>query len=251
MPPHPAPRTPIRLRARGPLLLLAASLCAVPARADPEQRFLGGFDRLELRTGARILIRQGDRESIVVDAAPGVLPLIETRVDNETLHVQDEEGAETRPAQVLITVRQLRGLTASGPTQVSADGLSGRELSVTGGGASAMVLRMVDVGRLRVALGGASHLQVSGSTRELTTQLGGHAGLEAGALDADAAMVQGGGNARATVCVRSSLNVAIAGAAQVGYFGSVKPTVAIGGSALLKPLGPPPPMAAASAGAGR
>src|SRR5689334_1186292 len=53
MPPHPAPRTPIRLRARGPLLLLAASLCAVPARADPEQRFLGGFDRLELRTGAR------------------------------------------------------------------------------------------------------------------------------------------------------------------------------------------------------
>lgn len=240
--PYTASRTALHwCRAAAAAPLLAALLVTSgPALADHEQRILGGFDRLDLRTAARVLIRQGDRDVVQIDADAALLPRIETRVDNDTLHLQDGAGAETGPAQVVITLRQLRGLTASGPTQVSVQGLQGRELSITGGGTSSMSLRQVDVGRLRVALGGGSQLQVSGATRELTAQLGGQAGLEAGALDADAAMVQGGGHARATVCVRSSLNVAIAGSSSVSYYGQVKPTVAIGGSAVLRPLGPMP-----------
>ncbi|MCR5866531.1 MAG: head GIN domain-containing protein [Aquincola tertiaricarbonis] len=228
-----------RIAAIGFLAALLA-ITAPPSRAEHETRELSGFDRLELRTGARIVIRQGMPEGIEIEAGPEVLPLIGTRVDNRTLHIQDEQTFEPQAARVTVTLRQLRGLSTSGLTQVSASGLSGGELSITGGGGSAMRLQRLEVGRLRVALGGSSRLVLDGSARELTAQLGGSAGLDAGRLDAGAAMVQGGGSARATVCVRSSLNVAIGGAASVGYYGMVKPTVAIGGTATLKALGPMP-----------
>lgn len=240
---YPAPSTHRRLAARsgpwaaGLLIVVTGLLAATPARAEPQHRHLGGFDRVELRTAARVVIRQGDEDAILVEALPAMLPLIGTRVENDTLQVADEPGAGTQPGEVLITLRRLRGLTASGVTQVVAEGLSGRELSITGGGASAMTLRQLDLSRLRVALGGGSQLLVSGRTRELTAQLGGHAGMDAADLDVDEAMVQGGGQSRATVSVRQSLSLAIAGSAVVSYYGSVKPTVAIGGQAVLRPLG--------------
>lgn len=230
-----------RIAAIGSLAALLATF-ALPLHAEHENRGLSGFDRLELRTGARIVIRQGEPEGVDIEAEPAVLPLIGTRVDNRTLHIQDEQAYEPQAARVTVTLRQLRGLSTSGLTQVSASGLSGGELSITGGGGSAVQLQRLEVGRLRVALGGSSRLVLDGSARELTAQLGGSAGLDAGRLDAEAAMVQGGGSARATVCARSSLNVAIGGAASVAYYGMVKPTVAIGGAATLKSLGPLPAM---------
>ena len=210
---------------------------ATPAVAEPQHRHLGVFDRVELRPAAKVIIRQGEENAIVVDATPAQLPLIGTRVENDTLKVVDEPGAEGPPAQVLITLRQLRALAASGVTQVMAEGLAARELSITGGGASAMTLRQLDVSRLRVALGGGSQLLLTGRTRELTAQLGGNAALDAADFDVEEAMVQGGGKSQATVSVRQSLNVAIAGAAVVSYYGSVQPTVAIGAQATLRALG--------------
>lgn len=235
-----APRIAAIWAAAGAAAVLAAA--APPARAGHESRHLTGVDRLELRTGARIVIRQGSPEGIEIEAGAEVLPLIGTRVDNGTLHIQDEQAFQPQVARVTVTVMQLRELSTSGLTQVSASGLSGGELNITGGGGSAVQLQRLDVGRVRVALGGSSRLVLEGSARELTAQLGGSAGLDAGRLDADAAMVQGGGSSRATVCARSSLNVAVGGAASVSYYGTVKPTVAIGGQATLKPLGPMPAM---------
>lgn len=234
--PYRAPSTIRRLAA-----LLAAGLlgCALglPARGEPQHRHLGGFDRLDLRTAAKVLIRQGDEDSVLVEAAPAAQPLIVTRVDNDTLRVFDEPGVVGQQAQVLITLRQLRALAASGATRVAAHGLSGRELNITGGGASAMTLQEMDVTRLRVALGGGSQLLASGRTRELTAQLGGHAGLDAADLAAEDAMVHSGGQSRATVTVLRSLNVAVAGSSVVSYHGDVKPTVAVGGHAVLRALG--------------
>ncbi|MBQ1765419.1 MAG: DUF2807 domain-containing protein [Aquincola sp.] len=229
---------------RHPAAALAAGLwmavlaaVATPAGAEPQHRYLGGFDRVELNTAAKVVIRRGDADAIVVDATPAQLPLIGTQVENDTLKVVDQPGIEGPPAQVLITLRQLRALAASGVTQVTTDGLAARELSITGGGASALTLRQLHVSRLRVALGGGSQLLLTGRTRELNAQLGGQAGLDAADFDVEEAMVQGGGRSHATVSVRQSLNVAIAGASVVSYYGSVQPTVAIGAQATLRALG--------------
>lgn len=205
-----------------------------------ERRRASGFTGLRLSTAARVEIRQGNVESVVVEADDNTAPLIDVFVEGGTLVVEDSRRFKSSLAKVTVTLRQLDSLTTSNSVAVVCDRLVAPKLAITMAGSSAVHLKAITSERVRAALGGSAALMLVGSTRELALTLGGSSNVSAGGLEARAVTVQGGGSSQAAVWGTDALSVALGGSAGVGYYGKPSLTSSSGGTATLRSLGEPP-----------
>lgn len=205
-----------------------------------DTRNIGRFDALKLSTDARVVIQQGDRYSVEVQAEENVVSLIDTYVENGTLVVEDNKHFKSSNAEVVVTLRHVNSIGTTGAVAVVAQGLSAPRLSVSMGGSGALTLKSVSIGKLRAALGGSSALKVSGVAEDLSTELGGSSALQASELEANSVSINSGGSAQAIVWAKQSLHLSLAGSSGVSYFGNVHPTLATSGSATVKYLGSAP-----------
>jgi hypothetical protein len=206
-----------------------------------EGRSVGSSERLKLSTGARVVLRQGARFSVNVQAEENVRPLISTFLENGVLVVEDERPFKSSSAVVIITIRGLSSLEATASVAVLAERLRLPSLSLNMGGVSAVSLRDVSVARLHAALGDSSVLKASGIADEASFQLGGKSAVQASRLEAKSVSVAGGGSSQAIVWASEALRVALGGSAGVSYYGNVRPTQSTSGAATVSYRGPFPP----------
>lgn len=205
-----------------------------------DTRNVGRFNALKLSTGARVIIQQGDRYSVAVQAEQNVVPLVDTYVEDGVLVVEDNRRFKSSNAEVVITLRHVTSIGTTGSVAVTAQGLSAPHLSVSMGGSSALTLKSVSIGKLRAALGGSSALKVGGVADDFSSELGGSSALQASELEANAISVSSGGSAHATVWAKQSLRLSVGGSSGVSYYGDVHPMLATSGSAIVKSLGSAP-----------
>lgn len=222
------------------VLLLWLPGVAPAAGVQAEARDVGSFRALSLSTAARVIVRQGERPSVEVRGEADVLPLIDTRVEDGTLVVEDAGRYTSSSAEVRITVSLLTAMATAGSVAVAAHGLKLRSLRLAMGGSSAVSLRNAVIGRLNVAMGGSSALKASGSADVLSCVLGGSAAVQASQLAAKDVSVSGGGSAQAVVWAADSLSLRLGGSAGVSHYGAARPSQTIGGSARVTYLGPAP-----------
>ncbi len=206
-----------------------------------EIRDVGSFQALKLSTDARVVIRQGERYSVEVQAEGNVAPLIDTYVENQTLVVEDNRHYKSPNAAVVVTVRHISSIGATGSVAVAAEGLIAQDITLAMGGSSAMKLKSVSVGKLHAALGGSSALKVSGVAEDFSMALGGACAVQASELEANSVSIAGGGSAQAVVWAKQSLRISLGGSAGVRYYGNLSPTLSTSGAATVKSLGGAPP----------
>jgi len=202
-----------------------------------ENRTVERFRALRLDTGARIVLRQGDRFSVEVQAEDNVAPLIETYVEDGTLVITDNKHYKSSNAQVVVTARRISSIATTGAVAILAEDLNSPSLRLSMGGSSAVTLRAVSINKLHASLGGSSALKVSGLADDFVTELGGSSTVEASELAASAVSVDGGGSAQAVVWAKESLRLTLGGSCSVSYYGNVSPVVATSGAAAVKSLG--------------
>lgn len=205
-----------------------------------EVRKMESFNALRASTSARVFVRQGDRDAVEVRGEANVVPLIEVRLENGSLVVEDARRYTSSTAEVMVTARRLGAIATSGSTAVVAEGLKARALSLALGGSSTVTLRGAAVDSLQAALGGSSVLKASGTASALTLDLGGSSSVNAEQLQAKSGAINGGGSSQARVWVSDALTIALGGSASVGHFGTQRPTQATSGSSSVRYLGPAP-----------
>lgn len=147
------------------------------------------FDALRVNSDARVLVRQGDRQAVEVHGEANVVALIKTRVENGSLVVEDARRFTSSAAEVVVTMRRLSAIAASGSSAVVAEGLRGRALMLALGGSSVIKLSGAALDSLQAPLGGSSVLKASGVVRELTLETGDSAVAQAEQLQATSGTV--------------------------------------------------------------
>jgi hypothetical protein len=202
-----------------------------------ENRTVERFRALKLDTGARIVLRQGERFSVEVQAEGNVAPLIETYVEDGTLVIADSRHYKSSSAEVVVTARRISSIATTGTVSVLAEDLNSPSLRLSMGGSSAVILRSVSINKLHASLGGSSVLKVSGVADDFVTELGGSSTIEASELAASAVSVDGGGSAQAVVWAKEALRLSLGGSCGVSYYGNVSPVLATSGAATVKSLG--------------
>lgn len=216
-----------------------------------ESREVGGFDRVELQDYGEMVITQGDREALTIEAHPEVLSAIKSEVENGKLTLRIGRTWLERLSESLrtslsrhrilytLTVNDLHELSVHGAGKVKASEIESDSLEITLSGAAAISIPSLNVEFLKVDIPGAARLAVSGHTTEQEVMITGAGRYEASKLESQDATVELTGAGKATVWVEGNLNVSLHGIGAVEYYGNPTLSETITGLGRVAGLGNP------------
>jgi len=190
-----------------------------------ETREASGFTAVDMRTVGRVVLAQGDDESLAVRGSDNVVPLVKTFVQNGVLVIEMEENIivtdmhESNALTFTIGVKDLNALTVSGVGDVKMDGLAASRLKLDISGAGRIDLSGLSVESLSLTLSGAGDVTLSGEADSAAIQLSGAGSIDAADLKVQTANIDLSGLGSATLWVTEKLTGSISGAGNVEYYG--------------------------------
>lgn len=204
-----------------------------------ETRSVSGFSRIEVAGLAEVTLRQGQTESVSVEAAAQVLPRIRTEVRDRTLIVTFSEqrrwwdwlgsSAAGRTPRIFIDLVNVESVESAGAVKLVAEALRAESLHIDSSGASSIKIANLQANRLHLEGSGAIKAVLSGRVATQLVDISGAGSYQAAGLVSEQADVRVSGAGKAAVNASSSLKVDISGAGVVEYVGDPKVTQQISG----------------------
>ncbi|MGB7875102.1 MAG: head GIN domain-containing protein, partial [Anaerolineales bacterium] len=194
-----------------------------------ETRRVSDFDSIVLEYPGEITVRQGESESVKIEAEDNLLAQLSTEVRNGTLYLENTERNwrdrvnPTEPVLVTITVVELNRVQFPTAGKMLIEELKTDSLSVSVSGAGDVTLKDLDAGSLDFSLSGAGNINVDGIAESLQLSISGFGNFNGGDLQSQSADVHISGAGSARVWAEESLSASISGAGSVDYYGD--PTV--------------------------
>jgi hypothetical protein len=208
-----------------------------------ETRDVSDFSGIDMQTFGRVIISQGDSESLTVEGSDNVVPLISTKVVNGTLVIDTTKNFnilnmnEYKVLTFTIVVKDLSNLSVSGAGKIEMDRLSTSRFSLDMSGAGELTLDELSAEQLDVNLSGAGSIEISGQVTKATIEIPGAGSVNAGDLECQTATVDISGLGGATVWVTDQLNGSISGAGSVSYYGNPQTQTSTSGLGRYNSLG--------------
>lgn len=199
-----------------------------------ETREVSGFDAVNVSYPAQVLIKQGNAESLKIEAEDNLLPNLKTQVKNGTLEIfyKRENGKHVNPTKtpkITIVVKDLADVEFTSAGELTIENLKTDRLDVSLSGAGNIDLDNILVKALTVSLSGAGSASASGTADNLDLSISGFGDFKGKELHDKDARVSISGAGSATVWVDGDLNAEVSGAGSVSYYGSASVTRQISG----------------------
>lgn len=184
--------------------LLVACTVQEPGPPVSRQIEVSAFQRVDLRGAAELQIEVGPAHSLHIDGPQNYVDSLKTRVEGETLIIEDSQGwwgrSKGGAVHMRLTTPVLSAVSISGAADTRITGLAG--------------------GDLALALQGAGHVQAGGSVANLAVSMSGAGSLELDELVAQnaAATLNGAGNMELNVT--GNLDATVNGVGNIEYRGN-------------------------------
>ena len=209
-----------------------------------ETRALSEFDAITIGYPGAILIRQGDKNYVTVEADDNLLPQLATRVENGTLIIENKEDeyfrrvAPTQIVKVNIMVKDLKQLVMASEGRLELSGLTANNLELSQKGDVDTILTGLDVDSLAVYLSEGGKVTATGKSNNLFLSIAKHGEFDGTDQQTLVADIQIGGTATATARVEDELHASLSGVATLNYYGSPNMTQeSISGAGSVNKLG--------------
>lgn len=213
-----------------------------------EEREVSGFDQIAMAGAGRIIITQGEEESLTIETDDNLLEYIETRVRGNTLEIDftDDIILSNGGRDVLepsagfvfrISVIDLETISVSGAADIKIDKLKADRFTVNFSGAGDIQVDDLNTDSLVVNVSGAGDVELAGkvvSQDIILSGLGRYRGFGLESQDASVVISGAGG---AELWATESLDVVISGAGDVEYYGEPSVTPQISGLGRIQGLG--------------
>ena len=200
-----------------------------------ECRVVRDFDRVVLRvdnTVNEVVVRQGEREPLIVSGRPDTLSRLKTEVRDGELSITLGGGWSDKLQRALatsltrqwikcdLTVRRLTSLELGGLVRAHASAIQSDHLSVSVCGAGRVNLESLTAGRLDVVMRGTCQVEATGQVREQKVAIDGMGHYDAPKLESRKTVMDLRGAGRATVWAVEDLHVTSRGIGSVEYHGT-------------------------------
>jgi len=200
-----------------------------------ESRNVSGFDKVSVEGAGRVIITQGNKESLTVETDDNLMEYIRTEVVGKTLEigfVDDVVLSSGRGRVALdptdgfvfrISVIDLEGISVSGAADFEMEKIKAGQFDISLSGAGQVTIDDLDADSLNVIVSGAGDVNLAGRVKDQVVRLSGLGRYQAFDLESQEASITISGAGGANVWVLESLDVSISGAGDVKYYGD--PTV--------------------------
>jgi len=148
-----------------------------------QERSVTDFSTVKVQGSADVILKQGDKISVVVQADDNLIANIITKVKGDALIIETEGNIRnSKKFEVFVTVPRLDGIEINGSGDVDSDGkISGNALSVSINGSGDVELDL-DYKSLRANVNGSGDIDISGITGDLDLGIMGSGDFEASGL---------------------------------------------------------------------
>ena len=207
-----------------------------------ETREVSGFHAVEVDYPAQVLIKQGAKESLKLEAEDNLLPGLKTQVRDGVLEIfyKTADGKHVNPTKtvkITIIVKDLSDAHLTSAGDLTIEKLKTDNLDVSLSGAGNLNLDDILVKALSVDLSGAGSMAASGTADDLNMTISGFGDFKGEDLHSRKANVDISGAGSATVWVDDDLTAGISGAGSISYYGSASVTRQISGVGGVNHLG--------------
>ena len=209
----------------GLVLLSACGLRAIRGSGDvvTEDRDVSGFDSLEFAGFGRLIVTQGNEESLSIEVDDNLLRYIDTDVVGDTLKIEFDDNIVLRPTDNSIifnlSVIDLVSIDISGAGSFEIGELVSDELDVSMSGAGQIDIDSIEATELKVVLNGAGHIDISGTVMRQDITISGLGDFNAIDLETEETTVNISGAGDVDLWVNAELDITISGAGSVSYYG--------------------------------
>jgi hypothetical protein len=192
-----------------------------------QQKELSRFNRVDFRGIGRLILSQGEKQSVKVTASEAVISHVRTEVREGALIVSLRwwpgmlfRFSEMKTLEVQVVAEELAELKVSGAGIVeSREGLQVKEMDINLSGAGEIRLELHGQ-RIGTHLTGAGRVVLWGQTEEQDIRLTGAGSIQAERLVSRSAQIHSSGAGECRVHATESLDVRLRGAGTVRYLGN-------------------------------
>ena len=223
------------------LVLIVSTACSIPFAPQlvkgsgeivVEERNVTNFDKILVTGTGRVIITQGESETLTVETDDNLMEYIETKVIGKTLEIGFTDdaifssrggGAVLDPSDGFIfriSVVDLADVTISGAAQIEIDKLKTDSLNLVFNGAGDIVIEDLVANDVDVKINGAGDISLVGYVETQHIRLNGVGRYQAFDLESQGTYVVISGAGDAEVWATQTLDVTISGAGNVQYYGS-------------------------------
>ena len=231
--------------------------CAIPVKPRViqgsgkiiiEDRDVSGFDKIQISGIGRIILTQGDTESLSIETDDNLMEYIKIEVKGDTLEIDFSDEIILSPGgrDILdpsagfifrISVINLEEVLVSGAANIQAEKLKTDKFEINFSGAGDVDIDDLNANQLDVLVSGAGNVDLAGRVENQQVTLSGVGRYQAFSLESQTASVVISGAGGANLWVTDSLDVTISGAGDVEYYGSPSVSPEISGLGRIQGLG--------------
>ena len=199
---------------------------------------VSGFNQVSVDGTGTLIITQGDKESLTVEAEDNVLPDIKTNVNNNVLTIGfgNHTVIPTKPIKYYLTVKNLNSISYSGGGKIQSNGLKTNSLTININGAGEGNLTNLNVNTLKIIISGAGRLFMSGNANNQDISISGAGEYNANNLTSKTVTLTISGAGKGTIKVSNSLNAIVNGAGDISYIGNPQVTKQLNGAGTVKQI---------------
>ena len=186
-----------------------------------EPRKVSGFTDVEVDGSAKLIMEQGDMETLSITADDNLMQYLTSDVQGSKLMLGTKSGASIQPTAPItykLTVKNLNSIGASGSVVVDAKGIHTNSLTV--------------------AISGAGDFTISGEADSQKIAISGSATYKAESFKTKDASISISGSGKAVMAASERLDVQVSGSGDVQYIGATKVSQSISGSGSVKAWAP-------------
>lgn len=207
-----------------------------------ETRQVSDFSAIDVNYPAQVIVKQGAKESVEIQAEDNLIPNLRTQVRGGVLDIsyKRENGRHVNPTKfvkITVLVKDLDDVEFTSAGELIIEKLETDTLDVSLSGAGSLKLDDIQVKNLSVNLSGAGNTIASGTADHLAVNISGLGDFKGADLHGKDADIHISGAGSATVWVDDELSAEISGAGSVDYYGSASVTRQISGVGSVKHLG--------------
>lgn len=215
-------------------LLTSCGLRVIQGSGDitRENRNVSDFNSIEFSGFGRLLVTQGNEETLSIEVDDNLLQYINTEVVGNTLRIDFDDNVLVRPADSIIfrlSVIELNSIDVSGAGSFEIGELVADSLDVTMNGAGKIDIDSIEAAELRVVVNGAGSINIAGTVDTQEIEVSGVGDFNALDLESEQATVNISGAGDADLWVHEVLNITISGAGSVSYYGDPEVSQSVSG----------------------
>jgi hypothetical protein len=207
--------------------LFAAAVCTPvaafpPAETGSSVRDVQNFDRVALSIRGELILTQGERESLTIEASAADLEVIATEVRGGTLQIgQAGSGPGPRgPVTYRLSMKRIAGLATSSSGNIQANSIEADSLSIAISSSGSVVIGRLAAKQLQVSISSSGSCTIGGTVDQQRVQLSSSGEYRAENLASRTASVGVSSSGSATIRVSESLDARISSSGSVRYRGN-------------------------------